>query len=63
MSDRKLKDTVSIFDFASTLKKLYTRTLPICPVFRKKEYRKLEHGLTSVSAELKNKEQEVKRDG
>ncbi|EPB81553.1 hypothetical protein HMPREF1544_11728 [Mucor circinelloides 1006PhL] len=58
VSDRKLKDTVSIFDFASTLKNLYTRTLPICPVFRKKEYRKLEHGLTSVSAELKNKEQE-----
>lgn len=61
MTDRKLKDTVSLLDFATILKTLHTRTLPIRPVSKTTEYKRLMHQMAHINAEFKAHEQQVKR--
>ncbi|KAK4517839.1 Cytoplasmic tRNA 2-thiolation protein 2 [Mucor velutinosus] len=61
VTDRKLKDTVSLLDFASTLKTLHTRTLPVRPVSQTIEYKRLLHQIAHINAEFKAHEQQLNK--
>ncbi|KAL9543040.1 hypothetical protein MBANPS3_008308 [Mucor bainieri] len=59
VTDRRLKDTVSLLDFANVLKNLHTRTLPVRPVFKTREYKRLLQQMANVSTEFKTHEQQL----
>ncbi|GAN00645.1 hypothetical protein MAM1_0001d00067 [Mucor ambiguus] len=61
VTDRKLKDTISLLDFAAILKTLHTRTLPIRSVFQTNEYKRLLHQMANINAEFKTHEQQLSK--